>query len=207
MAAAKSMSVIALDRIKRETVVVEVKGTAPLIVNAWSEKAKRMIIDKQMGKKIKKELKDPEADYQASRYLDRDEGWDGFPVTGFKKATVLGGGRIFGKAIKMTEVRVNFIFMPDGIGTDGMPLVRINTPGPVSREDMVRVGMGTADIRYRAMYDEWGAELRIQYIPSLIDVGSVVSLIDAGGMNGIGEWRPEKDGTFGTFEVVGEETL
>jgi len=71
------------------------------------------------------------------------------------------------------------------------------------REDMVRVGMGTADIRYRAEYRDWSALLRIEFVPSIIDLESVVALVDAGGTNGVGEWRPEKSGSYGTYEVVG----
>lgn len=37
---------------------------------------------------------------------------------------------------------------------------------------------------------------------SAIDRNSVLSLIDAGGMGiGIGEWRPEKRGEFGQYQV------
>ena len=73
------------------------------------------------------------------------------------------------------------------------------------REDMVRVGMGTADIRYRAEYTNWQAVLRVQFMPNIIDLGSIVALIDAGGSNGVGEWRPEKNGSFGTYQVIGED--
>ena len=71
------------------------------------------------------------------------------------------------------------------------------------REDLVRVGMGTADLRYRAMYSNWDLVLTVEYPEHLLDESTVVSLIDAGGRNGIGEWRPERDGSFGTFEVTG----
>ncbi len=198
------MADISLQRIKRETAVVEVKGTAPLLVHAWSEKARRMMLDAQMGKKNAKQPKNPEQDFEDSRYRFTDGSGDGFPVGGFKAATVKGGGRIFGKAVKMTELRQNFYFLTDGIAADGMQLVRINGGEPIMREDMVRVGMGTADIRYRAEYRDWSAILRIQFVPNLIDLDSVVALVDAGGTNGIGEWRPEKNGSFGTYEVVSE---
>ena len=194
-----------LERIKRETAIIEVKGTAPLIVHAWSEKARRMMLDAQMGKKTAKKLKDPKADFEDSRYKFADGSGDGFPVMGFKAATVKGGGRIFGKAVKMTELRQNLLFLADGVGTDAAQLVRIIGPDPIMREDMVRVWIGTADIRYRAEFRDWSALLRIQFVPDLIDLGSVTALVDAGGTNGIGEWRPEKNGSFGTYEVVGEE--
>lgn len=197
------MAEVSLQRIPRETAMIEIKSTAPLLCHAWSQKARQEMLDRQQGKKIRKQAKDPEADFQASRYKFADGSGDGFPVTAFKKATVVGGGRVFGKAVKMTELRMNLLFLPDGLGTDGMQLVRLETAEPTMREDVVRLGGRTADIHHRAFYPEWTATLRIEFIPSLIDLGSIVALVDAGGMNGIGEWRPERDGSFGTYEVVG----
>ena len=70
---------------------------------------------------------------------------------------------------------------------------------------MVRVGMGTADIRFRAMFPDWDATLTIRYFPSILTEDSVLALIDASGAGGIGEWRPSKakTGLFGTYEVTG----
>lgn len=192
---------ISLKRVKREVAQIEVRGTAPLIVHRWSEKARAMMLDSQQNRKSPKEPKDPLADFETSRYRFPD-GRDGFPIMGFKSATVKGGGRLFGKSVKMTELRQALIFLPDGVGTDGTQLVAIKGT-PVMREDMVRIGMGTADIRYRAEYPEWSAVLRIEYVPGMIDLSSIVALVDAGGMNGCGEWRPEKSGSYGTFEVIG----
>lgn len=188
---------IGLKKIERVVAHIEVKGTAPLIVHAWSSKAKQMILDKQQGRKPAKELKDPQADYEASMYRLPDGG-HGFPVLGFKAATV-GGARYF-NGVTMTQMRQAMFFIGDSSAPD---LVRLKCSDPMMREDMVRVGMGTADIRYRAEYRDWGAVLQIQYVPSVISLDSIVALVDAGGMGGIGEWRPERDGAFGTYEVVG----
>jgi len=193
---------ISLTRIRREIAEIEVRGTAPLIVHRWSEKARQMMLDAQQGKKNPKQPKDPNADFETSMYRFEDGG-HGFPIMAFKSATVKGGARLFGKAVKMTELRQLCTFLSDGLCTDGTQLTRIISDAPIMREDMVRVGMGTADIRYRAEYRNWSAVLRIEYVPSVIDLSSVVALVDAGGTNGIGEWRPEKSGSYGTFEVVG----
>lgn len=191
---------ITLGRIERPTIKVGIRGTAPLIVHRWSDKARKMMLDKQMGKKPKKEVKDPQSDYEASMYRFPDGG-HGFPTLAFKAATV-GAGRHF-NGVTMTALRQALHFQGVTIET-GELLTRLDVQsGPVMREDMVRVGMGTADIRYRAMYPEWGAELLVSYFPNLIDVESVLALVDAGGMAGVGEWRPEKDGAFGTYEVTG----
>lgn len=195
-------STVTLQRIKREVAEIEIKGTAPLIVHRWSEKARQMMLDAQQGKKSPKAAKDPYEDFLTSQYRFEDGG-HGFPVMAFKSATVKGGARVFGKAVKMTELRQVFTFLADGVGVDGTQLARLIGAEPVMREDMVRVGMGTADIRYRAEYRDWSALLRIEYVPSVIDLSSVVALVDAGGTNGVGEWRPEKSGSYGTYEVVG----
>jgi len=199
MAAKATAGSVRLERIVRHTAEIEVKGTAPLIVHAWSQKAREMILAKQMGKKVAKEAKDPQAQYEESRYLLAD-GSDGFPMLAFKAATV-GGARYF-SGVTMTQLRQVLLFHADGYAEDGTALMRLKTTGPRIREDMVRVGMGTADIRYRAEYVDWGVTLRVEFIPDVIDLQSVIALVDAGGMGGVGEWRPEKDGAFGTFEVV-----
>ena len=194
------MAEIQLARIQRQVAVVTIEGTAPLIVHAWSQKAKQMMLAAQQGKKTPKVAKDPDSDFEASQYRFADGG-HGFPVMGFKAATVKGGARAFGKSVKMTELRQGLVFLADGEGIDGMQLTRLICTEPKMREDMVRVGMGTADIRYRAEYADWSADLRVEFLPNLIDLGSIVALIDAGGSNGVGEWRPEKNGSYGTFRV------
>jgi hypothetical protein len=205
---------IRLKRLELSTAVIEIEGTNPLIVHQWSEKAKRMMLAAQQGKKVAKVAKDPKQDFLDSAY--RFEGTDrdlltpltshGFPTAGIKAAAVKGSARAFGKTVKMTELRQSLLFLPDGSGDDGLQLTRlVINAEPTPREDMVRVGMGTADIRYRAQYDKWAAVLRVEYLPGVIDLESVVAIVDAGGMNGIGEWRPEKNGSFGTFRVASFE--
>lgn len=197
MAAPKKQAekAVSLKRIERPEIEVRVKGTAPLIVHRWSEKAKAQMLAKQMGVKSEKELKNPEQDFESSMYRF-DDGGHGFPAVGFK-AAIVGGARYF-NAVTMTMLRQCLHLQGEG----PEQLIRLDCSEPRMREDMVRVGMGTADIRYRAEYPEWEALLRISYVPSMIDLDSVIALVDAGGMGGVGEWRPERDGTFGTFEVL-----
>lgn len=192
---------ISLTRIERETVIIDIKGTAPLLVNAWSEKARKQMLDTQQGVKRVKVIRNPEQDYKDSLYRFNDDSY-GFPTLGFKSATVTGSARMFGKTVRMTEMRIALSFITDGIGTRGEMLTKIQGE-PEMREDMVRTSVGTADLRYRAEFRDWSAQLRIAYVPHMIDLSSIVALVDAGGSNGVGEWRPEKDGVNGTYEVIG----
>jgi hypothetical protein len=75
---------------------------------------------------------------------------------------------------------------------------------PVMREDVVRVGRGGTDLRYRPQFDDWSTTLTVLFVKSMLTRGSVLSLIDAGGLGiGVGEWRPEKGGDFGTYRIDG----
>lgn len=187
---------VSLQRIEVVTLDVDIKGTAPLICHAWSTKAKQMMLDKQQGRKAPKALKDPVADFEASLYRTSD-GKTGFPTTAFKLATVA-GARFFKGSVTMASLKPLLFFHADDPSTGLTTLQGEAEP----REDMVRVGMGTADIRYRAMFPDWSARLRVEFAPHMIDPDSVVALVDAGGRIGVGEWRPEKGGTFGTYQVV-----
>lgn len=189
---------ITIPKIEAQTVQVPIVGTAPLIVHAWSQKAKQQMLDAQQGRKTRvKQDRDPQADYLASLYHTADGGY-GFPVLGFKAATV-GAARFF-DGVKMTELR-QFIFMSGVPSADGSQLLVPIVGEPKMREDMVRVGMGT-DLRYRGEFTDWSAVLVITFVATALSVESLVSLIDAGGMGvGVGEWRPEKRGQNGTYEV------
>jgi len=66
---------------------------------------------------------------------------------------------------------------------------------------MVRVGTGT-DLRYRAEFKSWRTELAITYNTNSISVEQIVNLFRLSGYAiGVGDWRPAKDGPFGTFHV------
>jgi hypothetical protein len=189
--------VITIQPIPLETVVVPIKGMMPLIVHKWSDKAKRQMLANQMaGKnapKAKKEPKDPQADYMSSLYLMPD-GEPGFPSSGFK-AAIVGACRMFDgldMVLAKTIIRVNGY------------MVKIEGEHRM-REDPVRLAKGVPDLRYRAEFPEWSATLSITYNASILKVEDIISLVNAAGMGGIGEWRPSApkslSGTFGTFEV------
>lgn len=194
------MTEIQISRIGTETVVVPIAGTMPLIMHNFSDKSKRQMLDAQQGRKSPKVTRDPEAEYEAAFYRTK-EGY-GFPVTAFKAATV-GAARFYGKDVKMTDLR-QFIFMRGEISpNDAQALVAI-IGTPRMREDVVRLGgpSRSADLRYRPEFPEWSTVLEVTYVKSALSRDSVLSLIDAGGMGvGIGEWRPEKRGEFGTYQI------
>lgn len=192
-------TVVAINRIGTETLRVPLLGTAPLIVHKFSEKSKRQMLDAMQGRKSPKEPKNPEAEYEAAFYRHDDDGY-GFPVIAFKAASV-SACRFFGKQMPMTLARQCIFMDAEFSKRDGQKLARI-VGEPHMREDVARVGMGGTDLRYRPEFTEWQTEVEVTYVKSMLTRESVLSLIEAGGMGvGVGEWRPEKKGDFGTYQL------
>jgi hypothetical protein len=189
---------IQIDRIALERIKVPILGTTPLLIHRFAEKAKRQMLDNMQGRKSPKEPKNPEGEYEAAFYRLAD-GTPGFPVLAFKASTV-GGARFYGTQVTMKGLK-QCLFLRGETGDDGRALTRI-VGEPQMREDVVRVGRGGTDLRYRPEFREWKTSLDVTYVTSSLTRGSVLSLIDAGGMGvGVGEWRPEKDGDFGCYRV------
>ena len=190
--------IIQIDRIPAETLLVPIVGTAPLVMHRFSEKAKQQMLDSMQGRKTPKQPKDPQAEYEAAFYRFADGGV-GMPVIAFKAATV-GAARFYGSGVTMTALK-QFMFFRGEMGVDGQMLARIDGEAKL-REDVVRVGRGGADLRYRPEFPEWRTTLDVTYVTSALTRNSVLSLIDAGGLGvGVGEWRPERDGYFGTYRI------
>ena len=212
---------------KKDEMIIEVKpldiretpirivGDTPLIVHAWGWKAKQMMLDAQMGKtKTKaKEPKNPVDDFIQSLYwlsempkesteeafnkaVQNGAKW-GFPVCAIKMAANSSAYRL--KWVKnQMELRGSYF-----LKTEYGDLAEIKGPVPEMREDMVRIGMGTADIRYRGEFKNWYMDLTLEYNASGgMSLEQIINCINAGGYCcGIGEWRPEKDGDFGRYHV------
>jgi len=192
------LSLIGLDLVKID---LKVQGLSGLIIHKFSAKASRQMLDKQQGVASKgKARRDPEADYEAA-FHRLPNGKPGFPALGFKAATVTAVtslGKDYTKV--MARQAFHFILPP------GSDLVEIHHPDdmpPVMREDMVRVGMGTSDLRFRPEFTVWGAVLRIVYNQRAMSTHQLINLINLGGFSvGVGDWRPERDGDKGRYEVV-----
>ena len=201
--AEEQIGVVNVSPLRVTSVEIPIRGITPLIVHKWDPKARQMMLDAQQGKaKPKKPAKNPEAEYNAARYLLDGES-DGFPAVGFKSA-IVSAARLFDKSVTMTLLKT-LIYVEGRPGIDPNDLLVPIIGERSMREDTVRVGMGTADLRYRPQYKNWSAVLRIQYPESQINFESVVALVEAGGFGGVGEWRPSSPkgltGIYGRFVI------
>ena len=214
--ATKTQEILEIRPIEIQTTTIRIVGDTPLIMHAWSEKAKREMLEKQMKvtKTKAKEAKNPVEDFIRSMYWLTDmpkemsqKGFEeaiangakfGFPVTAFKQAAISAAYRMGWTKDKMSMRGVFFI---DG---DENQMLEIKSDTPIMREDMVKIGMGTADIRYRGEFQNWYADMTIKFNANgQYSIEQIINIINAGGyVCGVGEWRPERDGQYGMFHVA-----
>lgn len=211
---AKALVQVNIPEIKLEVHRLWLVGSAPLIVHAFPEKQRKAMLDKQMKvAKGGRDARDPAAEVEASRYRLMD-GSDGFPAVGFKAAAVTACTSL--SDITKVAARQAFRVKGEVMGAAGVyegsfqrtALVPLVAHPPLTREDVVRLsGPGrTAEMRYRPEYWPWGAMIEVVLNPHVVSIGQLSSMFQAAGHGvGIGDYRPERDGDCGTFDLVSKD--
>lgn len=214
MGTKKEETIISIKPLDIKMVPIKIMGDTPLVVHAWSEKAKKMMLDAQTKatKTKAKEIRNPIDEFINSMYwltdvpestedafvkaVENGAKW-GFPVGAIKQAANSAAYRL-GWVKNQMELRGSYF-----LKTEYGDMARIEGDAPEMREDMVRIGMGSADLRYRAEYKNWEMNMILQYNASgNLTIEQIINCVNAGGYSvGIGEWRPERDGDFGRFHI------
>lgn len=186
---------VQIPAIQTETFKLNIVGTSPLICHRFSTKAKEMMLTPKASRvtTTKRAPRVPEQLYMDSLYpVEGKKNTYGFPASGFKKAAVSAARQI--DSLPMTFLRGAFFVMGDLVEIDGKPSMR---------EDIVRLNGKTADIRYRGEFKKWGATLIIEYNKGSITKAQIINLLNMAGFSvGVGEWRPERSGSYGMFKVA-----
>lgn len=216
---------------------IKLVGDTPLLVHAWSEKAKKAMLEAQQdpdpkkgkGKGKKHEIRDPYDDFINAAYWITDKpdvagkpedeqhkifmnAWSkgakfGFPTIAFKKAAIMAAwsaGLITSQPFMRRLFHVRAVNGSHVNSSQELAIIETKE-APVNCEDMVKVGPSkVADLRYRPAFKDWSTELEIDLIETgTFKLEDIVNAFELGGfMNGVGEWRIEKDGEFGCFHVA-----
>jgi len=200
--------VVKISRPRLRTADVPIRGISPYVQHAFSEKQRKQMEDTQRagqqakGRKVRVP-KDFDAVYEAAKHVSR-EGWLGIPAPAFRNA-MISACRLVG--IVMTRAKLSVFVEADGFDkNDGTPLVRI-VGEPHIHQATVRNETGVADIRWRPMWDEWSAIVRVTWDEDQFSSTDVFNLMFRAGMQvGIGEGRPDSPNSnglgWGRFEVV-----
>lgn len=188
--------------IKTGTIEVHIRGTAPLIFNALSEKTRHELL-LPAGKRTSTAARaatlkhDPAEEYRNSVYRFRGDNHLTrltFPAAGFKRAMANAALDIEGA--KKAEVG-RLLWIDEGVEIFGIPQLLMSV---VRSSDIAR----TPDIRSRAILGQWACCLNVHFVMPKLTATAVVNLLMAAGLlSGIGDWRQQKgSANYGQFVPV-----
>lgn len=188
-------------------------GDTPLIVHAWSKKAKDEMLAKQVGAtRGGKEKRDPQQDFVNSLYPMAEDNTFGFPATGFKNAVLSSAHKDKGVArsavLSALWINADIVSVRPALAgaVCDMPLIRIWGSEPECREDMTKIGSGlqkVANLAYRAQFRTWAMRISGRFNGSVLTADQLAFLIQEAGLaSGLGEWRNERKGVFGSFHLA-----
>jgi len=192
---------------KIETIEFNIQGTAPLVQLRFTQKALNTMKEKYSAgslskKKTAKESRDFNEEFYQAPHRSQD-GWCGINAGAFR-AAMISACRLVG--FKMTLAKLSVFIDADGFDSvDQVPLIKIiGEPEPHLMH--VRNSTGVADLRMRAKFFPWSANLRVSYDADQFSAQDIANLVCRVGMQvGIGEGRPDgKMGAgmgWGTFKI------
>ncbi len=182
---------------------VPLVGITPLISHRFSEESIDKLVNKVTQKaKTGRKKKDFHKEYMATLYLFEDQVRTGIPSVAFRDAMIQGGK---GLDYNMTDIRRNVLIVPDGHSQHGA-LTEIHGRHEMFLEP-IRLPNGSANMSSRAIFREWSCEVTIRY--TNYSAEEIISILNAGGMVGVGARRPGKSntGSYGVFEVDHNRTI
>jgi len=172
---------------------LKLKGTTSLLMNKFTDKAKESMVARQVKQTRQKEARDIQSEVEQAIHR-MPNGDIGFPSCGFKKAMVEAAVYLDGLDKKLVKGSIQ---IPGN-------LIKINFKKQVVNEAVVRLGGFTrkAMVRYRPEFQEWSCELPILFNSAQISLQQLVQLANTAGFHiGVGEWTPQRSGSYGMFEV------
>ena len=193
-------NLITLEEMQQSVLTTRIKGISALIEHKWSEKAIKMMEDKHAGVKVKnRDVRIPQQEFKDAAYVCED-GRFGFPSGGLKKCMINAAHKDIG--LEKTLLKKSLFILPDDTVNN---LCAFESDEPLMRQDIVKVGMGSTDLRYRPEFRNWSMIVRIEFDSQSLTLNTILSLVQRAGFGvGLGEMRPEKGGEYGRFEVARE---
>jgi len=188
-------------------VYVEAKlvGVPPgLLLHPFDQKAETMLLaSMQKGRaRLTKPDKDPDKDFQeaeASLRVGRDKGTYWINALAFKLAMIRGAK--FVDKLPMTDVRAGVFVDVDSI-IHGVPAAHIKGTAVKDSRHAANKG-GAPDYRTRVVLPEWEYTLRFKVTTTILSVEQALTCLVNGGEGvGVGDYRPEKNGVHGRWEVT-----
>lgn len=187
---------VTISPIKVSTFKLKIRGMSNLLMNKFSDEAKKGLLDKQAGKSTEraKRTKERIAKEVENCIHRTPDGKVGFPASGFKKAMVEAATGKLLQGMNGKLAKGSFFIIGN--------LVPIKFKKQIVNEAVGRIGRNIPMVVFRPEFEDWSAELLIKYNDSQITVQQIVALANLAGFHiGVGDWRPQKSGSYGMFQV------
>jgi hypothetical protein len=174
---------------------VVIKGRTPILMNRLTPE--RLKEQQEKGRKTTKKY-DPEEEARQSAYIDVIDGKETLYIPNiWLYRSILNASKVYksGK-YRLTEllagsIRIEPEKIPLGTNKYEVDIQPVNI-------------QGSKVLRARARVDNWKAEFYIIYDKTLLSNTDLIksALEEAGLRVGIGDYRPQRGGWYGTFDVV-----
>lgn len=180
-------------------VSIEIRGITPLLIHRFGEEAETS----GRTRKVEIQQRDPREEARKVAYIAPDGTFyfSAFAITG-----AMGNA---GSNHKSRGSRKSLRFVvPSAVRLLADTITIMNGKGPAkdfevdSRPVTIPATKGRI-MRHRPRFNEWGAQFELLVDDSILGIDTAHQLLsEAGQQIGIGDFRPEKRGPFGTFRVT-----
>lgn len=179
---------------------VEIKGVTPLLIHRFSEEAEAA----KATRNIEVKTRDPREEATKHAYIASD---GTYYFSAFSITSSMGNA---GSNHKMKGSRKTLKFIvPAAVRllTDAITILdETGKPAKTFEVDSRPVTIPATKgriMRHRPRWNQWGAQFQLHINEDMLAIDSAHTLLNEAGMSyGIGDFRPEKRGPFGTFLVT-----
>jgi hypothetical protein len=200
---AEKNAVLEIQNIEMRLATFYILGTSPMIMNRFSQKAWQELLfpaARRSRAELDQSLKhDPVAEFRGALYKNRDAKMPTLvhvPSGAFHGAIASAALDIPGAAKAKIERLTGIV--DANINLYGVPYLFM---AMVRNSDMNR----TPDVRTRPVFPEWACKIQVSYVRTVLTERTIANLLGAAGsIVGIGDWRRQKGGSYGAFEIVEE---
>jgi hypothetical protein len=187
----------ALEKVRSSRLLLGVRivFVTPVLMHRWSQKAIVQMLGKMAGQEMPRPPKDVTADFNESWYRNT-EGKLAMPCRLVKACIVEGAISTMGlvsKAELKRDLRVRGYTAP----------VKMPAGGELEMDTRIASNNGSPDIRSRAVVPTASSiDVVLDFPVSMSPDKVMAALTSAGASIGLCDWRPEKGGEYGSFEVT-----
>ena len=199
----KESAQIEISEMKMGQIRCHLVGTTPMIMHRFSSKAVGELLmpapKKNSAERASTLKHDPVAEFRETIYMNRDPKTSTavhVPTNAFSAAIANAALDVPG-ATKSQLMRLTSV-VDAHIGLYGVPRLFMSM---VRSSYMAR----TPDVRTRAIFPRWACSVTVSYVATLLKENQIANLLaTAGVIIGIGDWRSQKGGNYGSFKLVPE---